>query len=396
MEYPFVKNIVAEVLQKEKIYNYELIISSGFVRGNGYTSDILRVEAKGFNDKKEPVTQFFIVKTTLQSAQEIRDVSKLIFLSEIRFYSRIFPAFEAFQRKKTLKKPFDCIPKYYHGLTTEEEQAIVFEDLTKSGFKTWDRKIPLREDYMETTLREYGRFHALSFAMRDQDLEEFQRVVEGAEEPFKGDLDAFWKMWDGLYEKAVEMVAEFGYNDVADKFRNCVNNYKTIFAGVTDLDDPQSVVIHGDNWCGNMMYKADADLKIEEMKFIDFQVHSLGSPATDVVKFFFQNGTGKVLWDFHRYMKLYYDSFATFLRELGSDPEKLFPEIEFWKHVKKYGKLGLLWGTLTTKVFLMEDDEVPTLSAEDNRKYSADIKNYDEFERRIKDIVFVSAKEDLM
>jgi hypothetical protein len=62
-------------------------------------------------------------------------------------------------------------------LADGENDFIVLEDLSPTGYVTADRTKGLDFDHCVAVLQTLGRFHALSFAMKDQDPEGFKTVV---------------------------------------------------------------------------------------------------------------------------------------------------------------------------------------------------------------------------
>lgn len=64
-----------------------------------------------------------------------------------------------------------------YALADGENDFIVLEDLSPAGYMTADRTEGLDFDHCAAVLQTLGRFHALSFAMKDQDPEGFKTVV---------------------------------------------------------------------------------------------------------------------------------------------------------------------------------------------------------------------------
>jgi hypothetical protein len=62
-------------------------------------------------------------------------------------------------------------------LADGENDFIVLEDLSPAGYVTANRSECLDFDHCVAVLQTLGRFHALSFAMRDQDPEGFETLA---------------------------------------------------------------------------------------------------------------------------------------------------------------------------------------------------------------------------
>lgn len=124
------------------------------------------------------------------------------------------------------------------------------------------------------------------------------------------------------------------------------------------------------------------------MCFLDWQASRLVSPVYDLSYFIFTCCPPEVLQDFDDLNRIYYESFSNFSKELGSDPEKVFPYEELGNQWKKYGKFGLIMMPIILKVCLSEQDEVKDLAemAENGTEiedgFSYTVKNIEEYERR--------------
>lgn len=68
-------------------------------------------------------------------------------------------------------------------------RILFLEDLQLRGFVMWDRIKQLDFAHMSLSFRALGRFHALSFALRDQRPEDFMSKIATLKEPlFRPDL----------------------------------------------------------------------------------------------------------------------------------------------------------------------------------------------------------------
>lgn len=90
------------------------------------------------------------------------------------------------------------------------------------------------------------------------------------------------------------------------------------------------------------------------MKLVDFQIVRLGTPVHDL-SYFFYTGGSKALFDkLDDYLKIYHDSLSKNLRELGSDPEKLYPFKQLKNDWKNYARFGVILSLLLVKVKLLQ------------------------------------------
>ncbi|RZC40881.1 EcKinase and/or DUF1679 domain containing protein, partial [Asbolus verrucosus] len=72
-------------------------------------------------------------------------------------------------------------------------------------------------------------------------------------------------------------------------------------------------------------YEDDQRTKLSPVNFLDFQLCRLASPVYDLSYFLLCCLPEEDVQNFDDIIKVYYKRFTSFLRELGSDPNKIFP-----------------------------------------------------------------------
>lgn len=84
-----------------------------------------------------------------------------------------------------------------------------------------------------------------------------------------------------------------------------------------------------------------------------------GLPILDLLFFLFTS-THKPLRDGHysKLIDLYYEQLAESIRSVGSDPMKLYPIDDYHRHLKKFGKYGLLMAPILLPVITADKSDV--------------------------------------
>lgn len=129
------------------------------------------------------------------------------------------------------------------------------------------------------------------------------------------------------------------------------------------------------------------------VKFLDFQLSRISNPVCDLSYFLYACTSNKILNNLEKYLRIYHESLSLHLRQLGSEPEELFPYQAFLEQWKKYSKYGLMMALVILRLMLCESDESPDLAdlvepgknAEESWDYS--IRNVDQYNSRIRDLV---------
>lgn len=95
---------------------------------------------------------------------------------------------------------------------------------------------------------------------------------------------------------------------------------------------------------------------------VDWQLIRFGSPANDLGYFFYPMASESTIEDFERYMKIYYDELSKQIRQLGSDPEILYPFAVLKEEWKQFVKYGFAMSFIIIQGLIMEKDELPDFS----------------------------------
>lgn len=165
-----------------------------------------------------------------------------------------------------------------------------------------------------------GKFHAVSFALKDQEPEKFGKMVNEIAEIFfvrGGPMSA-------LVNHA-EKVAVSCIDDDDDGYllRALFRLYEqNQFDQLVDLSngndaEPYAVVVHGDLWSNNIMFSACQDEEtnaLMDIRFVDWQTARYGSPALDIVFCIFMCTTRELRGhNYNIYLQTYHESLSNLL-----------------------------------------------------------------------------------
>ncbi|CAG9830316.1 unnamed protein product [Diabrotica balteata] len=257
--------------------------------------------------------------------------------------------------------------------------------------------------HIKAVLIEYAKFHAISLAMKQKNPELFKALAEtNLDNPME-------KLFGGNKENEAKFKSFFtatlsmGYKAVKDDIAltESLKQYEGIaFENIYKSRKPEYnlVVTHGDCWCNNFMFKyQDPKDKTEpqSLRVIDWQASSFGSPCGDLAYFFVANASEEVLDDLQTYLHIYHDKLSSQLRDFNVDPEEVFPFSTLENHFNLFISHSLFLALLIMRVTLSEADEIPEHKEEPDKKKSEEllvllasqIKNFEEYSRRIKVII---------
>ncbi|KAF2895980.1 hypothetical protein ILUMI_10195, partial [Ignelater luminosus] len=366
--------------------------------GQGYMGSINFVHLNGkAKCGKEKQLNFMIKTATTNGKLREFTITNTVFEREIRMYKIIFPALYNFEKGKGIENPFSSVPRCYYASERSVPEILILEDLIQSGYRSWNRALPISDKPVRIVVQEYARFHAVSFAVQDQNPLLFKELTKN----FDNIFDIFMK-YTGVFHAAIRKsklaLASLDPNSKA------FTRYKQFLCGVEDkysnliaTCDKYRVILHGDSWCNNMLFKYNKDCNSRNepvaVRFIDFQFSRLGSPVCDLAYFLYGCTSKEVLDNMNVYKNLYYDTLCRHIELLGSKPDNVYPLPAFEEHWRTYSKFGLIASGLLVFLLLSEKHEIIDFTdiAEAGREvgtaFDYEIANINEFNNRMKHII---------
>lgn len=215
---------------------------------------------------------------------------------------------------------FTEYPKCYRTVDVDINEGLIFEDLDIRGFITIDRRTEeITAEHVLLVMRVLGKFHAISFALKDQQPEKFNEIASNLDEVFVRRHDAHMR---ACFTKQAECVfTALAAEEDADLLVKVKELYEKeaidIAADCLDLEltGPATVITHGDAWQNNTMFRYDSNGKPVDVSFLDWQTVRRSSSIIDIVYYVFCCTT-KELRDAHyeSFLMTYHDSLSAQIR----------------------------------------------------------------------------------
>ncbi|XP_040152163.1 uncharacterized protein LOC120893969 [Anopheles arabiensis] len=344
---------------------YRLESESGSKFGDGFAGDLVKVFIR------EGDRELVILCKLLPENETRKQQGISLFARETVAYMQILPLLLKFQDEKALAKHlprFDNVPRCYYAKTTLDsmESVVIMEDLRLQAYRMWDKANPVDFEHARLLMATLGRLHALSFAMKDQQPEEFAQCREFTDPMTKmlalDPKKTFPKMAASMCRRAIDTLEK------DDTYRRgklellqdrCVQEIEACVDA--NAAEPYAVIGHGDCWSNNVMFQyAEDNQTPSKIKLIDWQLSRYGSPVLDLVYFIF-NCTDEEMrsHSYQRLLSIYYQSLSEHLHNLGGDVERQFPRSAFREQLKKFGRYGLLIAMLILPMICTPNDELP-------------------------------------
>ncbi|KAG5885077.1 hypothetical protein JTB14_036646 [Gonioctena quinquepunctata] len=372
---------VDKFLRKEDFQEYRIEIDRCGGSG-GYLGNIIFCKVVGTTHHGNR-QKFLVVK--FNSEQSIHFLN-LAFKREIFIYEKLFPLFENLQLEKNVAAKFNSFPECYSTVSTNDQAVIILENLKNTGYRLYNKNESMDLHHQKLVFENYAKLHALSFALRDRNREEFEQISQSLPNVAK----VFFE--EETTEKAMKKYTKFACDllrrkneeKLAEKVDEIlkIGPTKVVLDNILRADVNECVVTHGDSWNNNFLFKyEDDEAKPTQLAIIDWQLSSMHSPVLDLSLFTYTCSSEEELVHFEELITFYYSCFSNFLRELGGNPEKVFPFSKLKEHWYRYSVFPVIWMMTFLRIILSEEEEESAMIKED--MFDFPIRNEEEFGKRL-------------
>lgn len=244
--------VLEKVANEQKYDNPNIQITPVNTKGANYTSAIYiaTITAPG-----KDVLHLF-AKVAIMG-EEMRTTIKAdsLFENERFTYMELANTYDRIQDKYGVSKEDRLVfPKFYTYHPEKLRETLVLENLTASGYETYNRLKSMDWNYASQAVTELAKFHALSFAYKQEDPECFKKVIEEKSYVMaSADQDETAK---AMFEKLTQcclMAVEELFRGKLVKFIQGFSDPQQFAKYYTPLK--HSVAAHGDYRISNLMSK---------------------------------------------------------------------------------------------------------------------------------------------
>jgi thiamine kinase-like enzyme len=244
-----VEHWLKPLLMKDETIKFAVSIKAKAAKGEGQLSDVTYVEAKSNTD--DPKIYKLAIKSG-KTSEAMREMMPLrgICINEINFYREIVPVLVKFQEERKIQHPFNNLAECHDSLILDNMEVLILSNMKEEGYTMHSRMIPLNEEKIKQVVQAYAKFHAVSFALKDQKPEVFAELDKYVKNVLKGtDLEQTLGEKE-FFDELQKIAQESNLPQVAAKLQAL---YKLTDA-VDPLDD-YAVIIHGDCENNNYLFK---------------------------------------------------------------------------------------------------------------------------------------------
>ncbi|XP_049830761.1 uncharacterized protein LOC126272167 isoform X2 [Schistocerca gregaria] len=347
-------------------------------QGECYMSDIRRIRIEGTSGNGSKSHTVTVVVKALPSNICHKKSFRLaeFYRNEVHFYKEVLEKLLAFQKKKKPKNPFTQIPRCFKAFTDGDHDFIILEDLSVLGFQAATGQQTYNFAHCAEVLKCIARFHGLSFAMKDQEPEEFRAAAGNLQEVWYSEALREW------YRGMMKNILNYSMQAVSLEYPDSVYEQKmrefcesAVYDKAIDFvkpDKPHSVILNGDTWGPNFLFLYDGsdEQHIKDTRLIDFQMSRLANPVCDL-SFFLYSSTSKEFRESNisDLLKTYHQSLSDMIQDLGSDPQVVYPYKIFEAEVKQFSTFGFIMSLEAVAESTLDDQDKPKPSLMEGEEF---------------------------
>ncbi|KAI4466683.1 hypothetical protein MML48_2g00018010 [Holotrichia oblita] len=315
--------------------------------------------------------------------------------TKVTVYTKLFPAYNKFLQEK-IGQELNLTPKCYNSNAEESREFLLLENLNDLGFKVFDKKKLLDEDHILMVLKNYAKFHGVSYALKDQQGDVFANLCQTIVDDTILLLFKHFNLKTTLSD-SVAVLKEYGNGKIDrstfETVEKLIENFYEFIKETINCNHDQTILVHGDCWINNMQFKYDEDTKKPvDLRLVDFQLVRKTLPVIDLSNFFYCSAiTQENLDKLDFYLDYYYENLKDVLKKLGSNADKIYPYDKFKENWRKFGKYGIIMTLGGSRIVLADAGETVNVAEKirtdpeeaDKTLFSVNLSNNDEYVDRM-------------
>lgn len=185
--------------------------------------------------------------------------------------TQVLAHFRELQKKNGINIAVNGFHEYsecYRTIDDDMSESLFIEDLKETNFEMIDpRTDQITVEHARLVMATLGKFHALSFASKDQSPQTFDAFAAKMPEIlFRREDDYINQLLEGQRQRIVDSLEDTGDAALIAKVKRVfVEPVENVAYGCVDGQkaEPYAIICHGDFWSNNILFKYD------EVKFID-------------------------------------------------------------------------------------------------------------------------------
>lgn len=257
----FALKTIEHIAQNEGFTKYSISSLAGSNHGDGFLGYVLRIKITGEKSDK-PTDELSVILKLPPNNQTRREqfFAKDLFEQEIFTYTEMFPKISQFQNDHRIphKFQFNEYPKCLGVIDDYEHQnyGIFLEDIKEKHFNIFDKSKEMDLEHIELVLKTQAKLHGLTFILRQQNPEIFQKLFRMEDKIAKMmSTNQMVQMKNKVFDEALLGLRANEINAIR-KLKDIKDNFSEYIAECVNYKNAEPFVVfnHGDSWTNNIMF----------------------------------------------------------------------------------------------------------------------------------------------
>ncbi|KAJ8895514.1 hypothetical protein PR048_000850 [Dryococelus australis] len=334
--------------------------------GDYYLSEMQRIAIKLLCAGNKVSNVFLMVKK-LPPGNKIQKIlsESSSFPNEIKMFSQVLPKCQAILEGSAPGRFRQFAARHIYS-QNKCPYFLIFSDLATEGFRMAKRQRGLDLDHCLLVMKSLGRYHAVSVALHDRD----PQLVESFKENFFSE-EATSDFVKSLSRSSIVSIANLarlwpeGGETMASKLLHVAD---TICERLRQQLSPEhnrlNVLIHGDLWTNNMLFKYDEVTgSVEDIRLVDFQQACYTSCAIDLQYFIHTSPRDDVRVEHTEdILREYHSELCSTLQLLGQEKKAVTFE-ELMEEYERKGVYGFIISVYVLPLFMADSQNAADMNA---------------------------------
>ncbi|KAM3965970.1 uncharacterized protein ACR2FA_012827 [Aphomia sociella] len=350
------QKFLCEVIESRGYTNCKVLINTVGQAGDNYVANVKRIIIEGNGGSILKMIAKIAPTNEMIRAQM---QTQVLFNNESIMYSKVLPKLIEIQKAEHI--PVEDHLRYAecYGILLEElHELILLEDLQVSNYTMLDRFVSLTNESIKLNLKNFATLHSLSMILKIRDPDLFEDISQNLVDNFTsfGDKPEFQYYFDGLEKDVLNIVEGSKYqNAVRGTVNKFIEQHKTLMKDQAKLK--YSVVIQGDGWTNNIMFKLKDDIPVEAI-MIDYQMSRVSNPVCDILYMIF-NCTDYDTRHAHYndWIDYYYFQLEKSLANYGIRVDIMFSKDQLNADLKKYSKFFFSAAVMLSSMLIRNSED---------------------------------------
>ncbi|XP_026751656.1 uncharacterized protein LOC113512082 [Galleria mellonella] len=364
------QEFLREVLKDRGYTEGKVVIEAVGKAGDNYVASVKRITVEG---RDGSIFKIIAKIAPTQEMMRVQMQAYLLFRNEAVMYSEVLPQFVELQRAEGV--PVEDQLQYaecYGILLDEPDEIILLEDLLESDFRMLDRFTSLTNQCIKLSLKNLAILHSLSLVTKKQNPDVFEGYYKKLIDSFKImiDIPEFKSYLTAMENDAIEIMNNSKYkNAIRGSLSNMLELYGKIIKGDEKLK--YSVIIQGDGWTNNIMFKLQDEIPVEAI-MIDYQMSRVSNPVCDILYMIFNCTDYETRRaHYHDWIDYYHLQLEESLSNFGIKADFIFSREQLDADLKRYSKLFFGTSVMMSTMLIRKSEDAAKLH--DAMKNSTDM-----------------------